>query len=941
LTSLDIPNSVTSIGEDAFRGCTELTSVTIGNSVTTIGEEAFYDCTGLISLTIPNSVTSIGYKAFYGCENIHSMTIGSGVISIESSQCSPLKVIWLANTPPTGASNLNGRVNYVANDNYSLSGTKYVYSHLSSMFDVDGIVYVPVNPSERTCDIIDCKYDSSASTINVKQTASYRGIAMSVQNMRPYSFYGNTNIQNLTIDWENDIPEYAFYGCSNIPSVEIPETAKNIGEYAFYGDSSLKSVTLNNVGNIENSAFCNCSSLENICLSNTGYIGANAFENAASGLPATLTVSNSVTNIGDGAFYNCSALESISLNNTGNMGASAFLNDTALKTATICNTGNVGDYAFYGCSALESISLNNIGDICASVFRDDTALKTATICNAGGVGDYAFSGCTSLSDISLKNAGSVGKYAFKNCTAAEFLTIAPTVTQIVDYAFSGCSSIADVTIEDGNTGLKIGSNIGPNNSIAIFADCPLDEVYIGRKLDYDSSSSKGYSPFYRNTSLRSVEITDAETLIYDNEFYGCTNLQNVKIGDGVTSFGMYAFSGCSKIESFEFGRSVMSIGEEAFSDCTAMTDLISHNPTPPSCGNEALDDINKWNCTLHVPEDALSAYQEAEQWKNFFFIDDDIIIEKYFGDGNLYYHVTSKDDLTCEVVSPDIVPEDSKVSEVVALSDDSSEDLYVAIPSKVTYKEAEYAVKGVAENALSDKADITKLSIPESVEYINDNAFAACSNLNIIEIGAVNPPAVVYNSFSEVTYSQAALLTPAESVDLYTSAEVWKKFGTILDIEKAYPQTIELDRTESALLVNSTLQLSATVLPSEALDQSVVWSSSDDAVATVSDAGLVTAVGAGVATITATSGYDSSVYASCEITVAVADGVDAVADDAQISVMVNDHKVIIRKPADMLCHIYSLTGALICDTDETVIDNLEDGIYIVVVGDTATKVIVR
>jgi hypothetical protein len=537
----------------------------------------------------------------------------------------------------------------------------------------------------------------------------------------------------------------------------------------------------------------------------------------------------------------------------------------------------------------------------------------------------------------------VKDYAFQNCSAAKSLTIAPTVTQIGDYAFSGCSSISDVTIEDGNTGLIIGIN-WPN---FIFADCPLDEVYIGRKLDYDHFISKDYSPFYKHSSLRSVEFTDAETQIYDNEFYGCTNLQNVKIGDGVTSFGKYAFSGCSKIESFEFGRSVMSIGEEAFSDCTAMTDLISHNPTPPSCGNQALDDINKKECKLHVPEDALSSYQEAEQWKDFFFIDDDIIIEKYFGDGNLYYHDTSKDDLTCEVVSPDIVPEDSKVSEVVALSENISEDLYVAIPSKVTYKEAEYAVKGVAENAMSDKADITKLSIPESVEYINDNAFAACSNLNIIEIGAVNPPAVVDNSFSEVTYSQAALLTPAESVDLYTSAEVWKKFGTILDIEKAYPQTIELDRTESALWVDSTLhlsatlQLSATVLPSEALDQSVVWSSSDEAVATVSDAGFVTAVGSGVATITVTSGYDSSVYASCEITVTETNGIDAVADDAQISVMVNDHKVIIRKPADMLCHIYSLTGALICDTDETVIDNLEDGIYIVVVGDTVTKVIVR
>lgn len=67
LTSVTIPNSVTSIGSSAFYGCRGLTSVTIGDSVTSIGHEAFYDCVGLTSVTIPNSVTSIGEFAFQGC----------------------------------------------------------------------------------------------------------------------------------------------------------------------------------------------------------------------------------------------------------------------------------------------------------------------------------------------------------------------------------------------------------------------------------------------------------------------------------------------------------------------------------------------------------------------------------------------------------------------------------------------------------------------------------------------------------------------------------------------------------------------------------------------------------------------------------------------------------------------------------------------------------
>ncbi len=66
--------------------------------------------------------------------------------------------------------------------------------------------------------------------------------------------------------------------------------------------------------------------------------------------------------------------------------------------------------------------------------------------------------------------------------------------------------------------------------------------------------------------------------------------------------------------------SVTSIGRYAFNDCTSVTKIISRATTPPACGSQALDDINKWNCTLEVPQGTLSAYQAAEQWKEFFFI---------------------------------------------------------------------------------------------------------------------------------------------------------------------------------------------------------------------------------------------------------------------------------------------------------------------------------
>ena len=85
LTSVTIPNSVTSIGNSAFYGCSGLTSVAIPNSVTRIGNSAFYGCSGLTSVTIPNSVTSIGTRAFLGCSSLTNVTIPSSVTSIFST----------------------------------------------------------------------------------------------------------------------------------------------------------------------------------------------------------------------------------------------------------------------------------------------------------------------------------------------------------------------------------------------------------------------------------------------------------------------------------------------------------------------------------------------------------------------------------------------------------------------------------------------------------------------------------------------------------------------------------------------------------------------------------------------------------------------------------------------------------------------------------------
>ncbi len=561
LTSVTIPNSVTSIGFGAFSGCSGLTSVTIPNSVTSIGDYAFSGCSGLTSVTIGNSVTSIGDYAFYDCTGLHSLTIGTGVLSIGryaigyykygyNIKKTIEKVIWLPNTPPTGYSEVNSRVSYVANDLYTGMSCeyKYIYKYLSSLFEVDGIRYVPVSPSERTCDAIDCTYKQEQTDISLCKTVSYKGVSMTLKDIKPYTCYNNTHITKVIVNYEGNIGNYAFYDCSAIVSADI--TAESISDYAFYDCSAIVSADIT-----------------------AESIGDYAFKESATKNEATLKI---VANtIGEGAFSGCSKMTKATLGESlTSIGGSAFSGCTSLEGITIPNSiESIGSYAFEKCSAMTYAKIGS-------------GLKA--------IQDHTFYSCSSLSSINIpKNVSKIG-----------------------DYAFDGCKSLADVYIEDREDELSLGSN----GSSPLFSGCPLKTVYIGGNIAYLTSSDNGYSPFYRNTSLEKVIITDKETEISENEFYGCTGLKYISMGDGIEKIGDWAFSGCSSLDFFHVGSNVKTIGKEAFSDCTAMTKLITTAPVPPTCGSQALDDINKWTCKLFVNKESIDQYKAAEQWKEFFFI---------------------------------------------------------------------------------------------------------------------------------------------------------------------------------------------------------------------------------------------------------------------------------------------------------------------------------
>ena len=708
-------------------------------SVTSIGSSAFSGCIDLFSVTIPNSVTSIGASAFYNCSNIRSLTIGTGVTSISNYAFSEVygnsiskytipKVIWLGNTPPSGVSNVKADLNYVSNSEFSLSN-RVVYPFLSSRFEVDGVVYVPVSPSDRTCDVIDCNYDLTNTEIKIESIVINKNVELTVLNINAYAFYQNPKITKLEISNNGYIGDFAFWN-SSLTTV-IANNNGYIGNQAFYRCGALTSVIASNKGYIGEKAFYDCDALTSVVASNKGYIGKQAFYSCDN--LTTLTATNE-GHIGEEAFKNCVKLKTADLNISGGIRDYAFSGCTLLETANINIVGSIENYGFEVCKNLTSVKLGDyITSIGSYAFSGNSSLETIVIPNnITSLGTYAFSGCTALKNVSIgRGVSSLPQYVFNNCNSLSSILIPYNINIVDNYAFDGCTNLGDVTFEEFNTnklpqyfpnwtstnhtdsssssyeynidvvagdvlsfeiwsdsesvcdkltvylnGTSIANisgrnqtqnitrtfnnaqtvtlkvvyskdssksegadeagirnivlndipelcvNLGSNGSSPLFSSCKLDEVYIGRKLSYKTSSNYGYSPFYRNTSLRKVTVTDAETQIYDNEFYGCSNLQEFSCGDGVTSIGKWAFSGCSSLESYLSGTSVETIGQEAFSDCTAMTSFTTNAQVPPTCGTQALDDINKWECTLYVPQESLEDYKAAPQWKEFFFIED-------------------------------------------------------------------------------------------------------------------------------------------------------------------------------------------------------------------------------------------------------------------------------------------------------------------------------
>ena len=471
----------------------------------------------------------------------------------------------------------------------------------------------------------------------------------------------------LTFDGDvTKIGVMAFFRCTSLTSITIPNCVTTIENGAFHYCTSLTSITIpDSVTTIRNSAFLECTSLtrfDSKFASDDGrclIIEGTLHTVAPSGL-IEYTIPDSVTSIGEGAFSRCTSLRSVTIpDSITSIGDVAFSECTSLTNVSIPDSvTSIGDGAFYGCTSLARFNgkfasndgrcliidgkLNAIADlglieytipnsvtyIGDSVFSSCKSLRSITIPDSvTAIGGYAFQGCTSLTSITYPNGvnTTIGEGAFQGCTSLMSITIPDSVTTIGDWAFYECTSLTNVSIPDSVTSIGYGAFYGCTSLTSItipdsvttiensaFCACTiLESITIP-----DGVTSIGSYAFERCTSLESITIPDGVTTIEDRTFWNCRSLTSITIPDGVTSIGDDAFYCCMSLTSITIPNSVTSIGNGAFQSCYSLTSVYCKPIAPPSLEGSMFSD-NASGRKIYVPEESVEAYKSAPYWSDY------------------------------------------------------------------------------------------------------------------------------------------------------------------------------------------------------------------------------------------------------------------------------------------------------------------------------------
>lgn len=770
ITTVEISNGITSIGNSAFSDCESLSHIAIPESVTSIGAEALSGCSGLNVITIFDSVINIGSGAFSGCDSLKHIHIspdktysdyaGVGDLPDSSANYYQMKMIYIDDEHGTGC---------------DVCHTIYTHREKHVFDDDEG--------EEKTC--TKCGHHivrSGTFYDNLKWTLDEDGrLIISGYGSMDHIDYDGDSISDMVYSVKikngvTSVGEHAFSSFENLTSVDIPESVKSIGEQAFSGCQKLTDIKIpRGITSIKEEVFAWCENLTNIELPDgLTSIGDNAFAYCRS--LKSIKIPDTITNIGAGAFENCDKLSDIELpSGIQTIGKGTFADCENLTNVIIPESvTEIGEGAFSSCYKLTNIILPE-------------SLKC--------IGNNAFYECGLYSIIIPDSVTSIGNKAFYSCGGLEILTLPASIT-IGSGAFSYCDDLSHIHILPGT----IASDYAGRGEL------PDDEAcYVNMKFTYDEDihglgcnlcrqvfaqkekhsftydgpnnylcKACGYRVF--NSGVCGKDITwtlhkdgtlkiigsgtmyeySSDTMIpwYDQREL----ITSVVIGNGITSIGSLAFSGCYELSRIDIPDSVSKIGDKAFYNCSSLKSIVL---------SENLEQIGSGafagcNGLLHVHISAEKTYLDYAgmgglpgspdkyyQMKMVWVEDEhgigcDMCQEIYSQRGRHDFGDEISEEKVCRVCGYEVVRWGRCGTDVTWLLDTNGKLIISGTGSIVNCSFFCYdsistviikpGVTSIGESVFSQCEDLVSISIPDTVTTIGDYAFYDCSSLTSIEI---------------------------------------------------------------------------------------------------------------------------------------------------------------------------------------------------------------
>ena len=619
-----------------------------------------------------------------------------------------------------------------------------------------------------------------------------------------------------------------------------------IGDRAFENRTDLRTVMIpDSLEKIEFEAFYNCINLKIVDLSsNLTTIGYDVFGNCKSiskiEIPKSLKKFDgtwgSGTNLSYGAFGGCSNLKTV------NFEAGSTIVCAAL---------------FMGCDGIEEIELpDTITEIGDSAFKSCKNLNKVIIPESvTKIDGDAFAECSGLVDIKMhEGINTIGSRAFYKCDRLLDIVIPDSVEKIEFEAFRGCDKLENIKLSENLTIVGYG----------VFGDCKsISKIEIPKSLKkFDGTWGRGtnlsYGAFGGCSNLKTVNFEAGSTIVCAALFMGCDGIEEIELPDTITEIGDSAFKNCKNLDRITMNNGIEILESSAFEDCFSLTTINIPN-TVKAISNSTFQDctslteVHLSNILKEIPASTFSGCKKLTTI-NFPSTLTPIGNSAFSG---------------CESLPEAILP--SGVEKIESNAFKNCKALKkAALPDTVSSigSSAFYGCEALTDITLGSKLKkiesqtfygcivLPSIVIPYNVTTIGDSAFVNCTKLTQITVPR-NTTSIASNAFS---YPKK--MTMYGPSDCYAQTYASGK-GIKYVTQDIHATSVSLDSTEKTAERYDDFQLTATIAPLNFTD-AVVWTSSNEEVATVSDTGYVEICGVGTAVITVTAG---NVKDACKITV--------------------------------------------------------------------------